>query len=145
MGLNISAYSNIEYIGDDEEELEDELEYKEYTQIYPNRHFLSAADGLKKGFYTYENRGSFRAGSYSGYNDWRSQLKNMVDNEKDFQELINFSDCEGVIGSVTSKKLLEDFKKWNNVAVTKKYFYELYEEWQKVFELASNNGCVSFH
>ena len=140
MGLDISAYSNIEYIGDDEEG----LETKQYTQIYLNRHFSAAADGLKNGFYAYEVKHSFRAGSYSGYNDWRSKLKNMVDNEKDFHELINFSDCEGVIGSVTSKKLLEDFKKWDNVASAKKHFYESYKEWQKAFELASNNGCVSF-
>ena len=68
---------------------------------------------------------SFRAGSYSGYGEWRNDLALAAGYEGGseevwmkadggeygfpFEELINFPDNEGVIGPVVSQKLYDDF------------------------------------
>src|SRR3972149_5024711 len=69
-----------------------------------NKDFPEQADG----YYTYAEKLSFRAGTYSSYNQWRDQLAQLAQGA--FLELINFSDCEGAIGSKTSTKLLKDFQ-----------------------------------
>lgn len=71
-----------------------------------------------------------------------------------FFELIHFSDCEGTIGPVVSKKLAEDFAKYQKAADSfigthddgkpGGYFAEIYAEFRKAFETASNNGAVDF-
>lgn len=98
-----------------------------------NEEHRKRADGLEG---LYQHSGSmdgFRAGSYSGYNQFRQQLAEFLlthvldvefDEEPDhhiwnnaekfrgkpFYELIDFSDCEGTIGPETSAKLAEDFE-----------------------------------
>nr|WP_319775982.1 hypothetical protein [uncultured Sphaerochaeta sp.] len=62
-----------------------------------------------------------------------------------FWELINFSDCEGVIGTSVSKKLADDFKEYQEKAdKLGKDFSEYYSMLRKCFELASDNGLVVF-
>lgn len=105
--------------------------------------------------------GSFRAGSYSGYNEWRRMLCIAVlgvqpeevwaNQEKyegrPFNELICFSDCEGTRNAEVSKKLAKDFEEFRNRACNgqDEYFIEKYNEWAKAFKIASNNGFVVFH
>lgn len=110
---------------------------------------------------------SFRAGSYGGYNGWRRNLAIMAgynsdsevwydwenelervkitgDKMKPFYELINFSDCEGVICSEISKKLYDDFLAFDEKAkvysVDNEYggFYNLYQQWKECFRVASD-------
>jgi hypothetical protein len=65
---------------------------------------------------------------------------------KPFYELINFSDCEGIIGPEVSTKLYNDFVKFEVVAKNEEeYFYRKYKDWMKAFKVASNKGVVSFH
>jgi hypothetical protein len=70
-----------------------------------------------------------------------------VDVDRPFVELINFSDCEGVIGTAISKKLASDFADFQDRAnaTCDPYFIEKYGEWRKAFEMASDNGCVVLH
>ncbi|TFI60454.1 hypothetical protein CKN63_13545 [Carnobacterium divergens] len=58
-----------------------------------------------------------------------------------------FSDCEGYIGSVVSKKLAQDFQDLEVIAKEKLEERDLniFLEFKNAFELASHNGCVSFH
>ena len=118
--------------------------------------------------------GSFCAGSYSGYGAWREQLAQLAGYEpipytksygdkKEFMsysaaawkskggpfwELINFSDCEGYIGSVDAAKLYKDFLDYANKA--KKlfkddpYFIQRYNSWKKVMKIVSKGGLVRF-
>ena len=104
---------------------------------------------------------SFRAGSYSGYNEWRNTLSelmlgvsdyevwNNLDEykERPFYYLINFSDCEGIILGDKLLKLLSDFE--NNKEKAKAYddgyWTEKYFCWLKAFSLASDGGYVEFH
>lgn len=124
---------------------------------------------------TYYNAGDsfgFRAGSYGGYNAWRDELAKLagypakpvdryntgsVQQRHDqgawnadsgpFWELINFSDCEGVIGAEVSAKLAKDFAEYQSAvdAHDDEYFRARYNEWRKAFEMASDNGAVDFH
>jgi|ETNvirenome_6_85_1030632.scaffolds.fasta_scaffold00219_43 hypothetical protein len=147
-------------------------------------YFDGHLQGLEPGWYEVPavSENYFRGGSYSGYNTWRNDLalaagyKGGADGawnlhhmlyEPDsplFLELINFSDSDGVIGPIISKKLYNDFvrhekdilkkvddwylkmdpdKEYNTDDV--QYFMMKYNQWKEAFKEASNNGFVSFH
>jgi hypothetical protein len=161
MGLDITAYSKLmatndpdaDYIGSQSPE------------------FAARADGLAEGRYAAAKTIHFRAGSYSGYNEWREMLAELAGYPKrwhepgykagremhaqgaweapsgPFWELINFSDCEGYIGPKTSAKLAQDFADFQAKAdeVPDDWFRNRYAEWRKAFELARDDGAVDFH
>jgi len=136
-------------------------------------------EGLTEGWYVETSASEahrFRAGSYSGYSRWRSQLSMLVngvpsevvwgDDAKykgsPFYEQINFADNEGTIGPVVAKKLYEDYcnflpiaedvttwakrLQYDNACIDEhEYFLLKYKDWMRAFELASQNGLVSFH
>lgn len=152
MGLDIAGYKNIKAIQHDNENLDED-----YFTFSVNNHFPLRADGLNDELpYSYEEDFHFHAGSYGGYNQWRNELAMLVGWEGAQSaweadsgpcwELINFSDCEGVIGPITSKKLAEDFAKYQSVADAHhdERFKHLYSQWRKVFEMAADGGCVVF-
>ncbi|EJO27445.1 hypothetical protein QWC_31809, partial [Achromobacter marplatensis] len=67
-----------------------------------------------------------------------------------FSELINFSDCEGAIGTAVSAKLARDFAEFDAKAKDHSgdlgaRFYQLYKEFRAVFEMAADSGAVYFH
>lgn len=172
MGLDITVYSGTQAVrafdakfGMEEYESEYHGNGKgKYCAIYgKNNPSFTQNDGLVPGVYSYTETFGFRAGSYSGYNQWRNTLaflsghgsaehawelcKDGLPADKPFIELINFSDCEGTIGPKTATKLLADFEKYDKAAQTVEdpWFYSLYEEWRKAFQMASDNGFISFH
>jgi hypothetical protein len=160
MGLDITAYRQVSWTGvipDD-----GDYDYQTYAALYPNEHFVSRADDMKRGLYTFANEFHFRAGSYGGYGDWRRWLAQTIHgcdvrefwrdgprhgSDAAFAELLNFSDCEGVIGPRTSAKLAADFAAHQHVidAQPQDWRTEKYAEWRKAFELATDNGAVDFH
>lgn len=84
----------------------------------------------------------------------KRKLKNLknenckIKEVKPFYELINFSDCEGVIGPEVSKKLYQDFVNFENKIRNcnmDSYFNNKYKEFKEAFRVASKNGAVSFH
>lgn len=103
-----------------------------------------------KSVYEWEDCYHFRAGSYSGYNWWRDKLNEFAGNVA-FQELIDFADNEGVIGSELSKKLYDDFQKYHEKAFEFSmtlddagWWFDKYHEWEKAFEMAKDGGAVEF-
>lgn len=146
MGLDISAYENLQYL---EEATEDN--YHIGVQVYDSG--FDRLDGLVEGMYSTSGRiHDFRAGSYSGYNAWRSNLEEFANqlNDGSFEELTNFSDCEGCIGPKTSAKLFQDFSRHYQAAKQHQcddheWFIDKYEDWMKAFRIAANNGAVVFH
>lgn len=160
MGLDIVACSRIKFIREVRDD--EELTFDDDSIWLGGDDFVERQDGLRHGLYDVEgDEFHFRAGSYSGYNNWRSELSLAAlevapevvwrDFEnfrgKPFAELICFSDCEGFIGPKTSAKLLEDFKKldvrklggpWDE------YMCDRFEDWQLAFKLAADNGVVVF-
>ena len=173
MGLDITAYSKARKIdclfdkdGDpvDPETHEPIDDYVQVSVSFPER-----ADGLEDGaVYTTEDCFAFRAGGYIVYNVWRDQLAELAGYPEDptaaeteqrhctacwngqtgpFSELINFSDCEGVIGPQTSAKLAADFEQFQASADAHPdaNFREKYTSFRKAFDLASDGGLVDFH
>lgn len=150
-----------------------------YVTFYENPDFPGRAEGIKcdrETVYEYANSHAFRAGSYGGYNSWRDALAELAGypsfqidvygGKRDshaaacwseggglagpFNELINFSDCEGTIGPVVAAKLAKDFEifepiareQWDNSE--KRYYFERYLDWKQAFEYAADNGAVVF-
>ncbi len=135
MGLDISAISQMRPVEIPEDIKLWSDEYYEWEReqdgdvwnLYQHEHFPEQGEGLPNG--PVINDGgyhSFRAGSYSGYGEWRNllarvalnltdeQVWNRVDSGESyasipFGELINFSDADGVIGPVAAEKLYNDF------------------------------------
>ena len=162
MGLDITAYRQLTPAPDgvivDESGYPED--YKTYELIrastleYGEEHFPGRAEGVAAGLYAFTDSFRFRAGSYGGYNAWRSQLaelggvteKNGLDKGKPFAELVWFSDCGGIIGPVVAAKLLKDFQE--HLPQAEKigsYFLENYKNWLKAFEFAADGGAVDFH
>lgn len=163
MGLDIHAVERVVLTPEHPTETDD----GEYCGDRDNHHFI---DGGRLGSLLihrcYDSTGKdmhFRAGSYSGYGEWRNALSEVavgvpadrVWNQKDkyslfpFYELIDFSDCEGVIGPEVAHKLAKDFRIQRETVrprlVEKGDGYgELYDLWQAAFELAAGEGMVMF-
>lgn len=157
MGLDISVYSNVQ--SDCEARFEDgefDIYAKNYSGMEAQLSPWEDGDCLSGDF-----AHSFRAGSYSGYNIWRNQLAELMlkvpaehiwenaDEYKDkpFYYLINFSDCEGVIGSDIAEILYNDFVNYEHILkdINDEYFVSKYHEWTEAFNIAKNDGCVVFH
>ncbi|EOK9227769.1 hypothetical protein QFV42_RS18670 [Escherichia coli] len=176
MGLDITAYSNIKrldaHLNDDGEAVNNsngEQVEEYYFHVWKNPSFPGRADELVDGaIYTYEDCTGHGVG-YGGYYWWRNELAEMAgypvgeyesghgkeanhfggvlnSDSGPFYELINFSDCEGFIGTSVATKLLADFKTFHDKAEEiGGLFFEQYKHWQSAMEMASNNGCISFH
>lgn len=159
MGLDITVYKKLEIVEnprfDEDGELENwENEWQPGASMeWSEEHFPGRGEGIHpQKVYTWEEEFDFRAGSYSGYNWWRSQLEKFK-GDIAFQELIDFADNEGVIGFVVSKKLAKDFVKYEvdakefskTLGENSDYWLESYNNWKTAFEMAANSGAVNFH
>ena len=162
MGLDITAYRNARKV--EGVEVDSDGYPKDYDRFdlitgseidYTEKNFPGRTSGIVAGIYEAEDSFGFRAGSYGGYNSWRNQLAQVAgfrgdhdvwDNHSEgpFVELINFSDCEGIIGPKVSAKLAKDFADHADKAGDG-YFRDKYDEWRKAFEMASDGGYVDFH
>jgi hypothetical protein len=153
MGLDISAYRKLEPIRDYPND--GNYDYPNETVLYVNPDFPGRCDEFAeqpRKVYKFSEKFQFSAGSYHSYNDWRDWLarvagagsaKALWDKAADpmfgfeakavpFVELINFSDCEGAIGTAISRKLAADFVQHR----------------EKALEMAKkmpDGGAVSFH
>ncbi len=173
MGLDITWHRGLtKAVGNEAFDEHGELRYDDdWHQFYVNPDFDGRADEIEnRAAYRSEESDKFRAGSYGGYNAWRDQLAELAGYPKGkyeqygsdyeshcvacwngqsgpFAELINFSDCEGVIGAAVSAKLAADFSEFQAKADAHHdvRFRDKYAEWRKAFEKASDNGCVHFH
>lgn len=156
MGLDIRAFKNLRKV---ENPILDSDGYpKDYDNQWLPGASMDWSESIWKGkghpvesncVYEFEDVYSFSAGSYSGYNRWRDDLENFR-GDVAFQELIDFADNEGVIGSVLAQKLYDDFK--NNhkdaieysKAINDDWFIRKYEDYMEAFNYARQNGAVNF-
>lgn len=180
MGLDITAYSKltkIDAVYDADGEPIDPLtrEPLDYSlKAYANSDFPGRDEGLEdQAIYSAEDSRHFRAGSYGSYNAWREELAKLAGypatdytiygqtkkrhdagawaaTSGPFWELINFSDCEGVIGPAVSAKLAKDFAEFDgrakeHVSAQQDWFYSQYVAWHTAFEMAADNGAVDLH
>ncbi|MDT2451148.1 hypothetical protein [Enterococcus avium] len=152
MGLDVEAYKKMTKIAEPErDEYGDLVDWETLVEVdqstldYTERYFKGRTQGLVAGVYSPDDSLRFRAGAYSYYNRFREKLENIASNSQLF-ELIMFSDCEGFIGPIVSKKLAKDFSDLEETAREKldEYDFETYLNFKKAFELASEEGCVQF-
>lgn len=173
MGLDITAYSRVTRVDDttDVEDYEqrfywDREDSERFDFVHPQQDYQDRMVPITPGVYRIDGeRMHVRAGSYSGYNAWREWLSILMIGvfprtvwqapalfqDKPFYELINFSDCEGVIGTEACKRLAAAFAEHQSkvdVSVSseeQQWFREKYNQWRKAFEIAADNGYVDFH
>lgn len=152
MGLDVEAYKKLTKIDEpkrdeygDLVDWETLVEVDQSTLDYTEQYFKGRTQGLVAGEYSSAESLRFRAGAYSYYNRFREKLEKIASNSQLF-EMIMFSDCEGFIGPVVSKKLAKDFNDLEETAREQLdgYDMETYMNFKKAFELASEGGCVQF-
>ena len=201
MGLDITAYSGLRLVNDKaaaiklaklETSMYDEEELKEYGeddyfdmmrndadsrgQIYLEKMHqeefpMSVDPNFVDGVYSYQDHFSFRAGSYSGYFEFRAALLALAQDKPylegtrhqelnifwdrcaeqpglavttPFGQLINFSDCEGFITEPAITKLYFNFEDLEYRDALTGYYEETYNNFLKALELASPNGVLYF-
>ncbi len=164
MGLAIVAYKNLKKVenpkfDDDGDLLNYNFECKfsksEIKTIENN--WQGRTEGIESNcVYKWEDIYTTSICSYSNYSFWRDILakfsngylesENSIRIGSEFYELIDFSDCDSIFGSVVSKKLYNDFKNRYDDAKKSKsdWWIEIYEKFMKAFEYASQNGAVKF-
>lgn len=179
MGLDIRAYSHLTYVGHHEDWADEDAHYDQHHEAYAYTAFPHALIGVpnvrdKQGFSeTFLSGGcfevtekteehSFRAGSYSGYNEWRRGLAEQFnpysdggrgepDPEKPFYELIWFADNEGTICELAAINLLADFRQheaeYRAAHTDDPYDWSVrsYADWMRACELAADSGLIDFH
>lgn len=152
MGLDVEAYRKLTKIDEPERDENGDLvdweslvEVDQSTLDYTEQDFKGRTQGLVAGVYSCDDAIRFRAGAYSYYNRFREKLEKMASNSQ-LYEVIMFSDCEGFIGPVVSKKLAKDFNDLEETAKEQLDEYDIatYMNFKKAFELASEEGCVQF-
>jgi hypothetical protein len=171
MGLDITAFSRAVLVGtsNDYDDLiplvgADEDVYIAYrNNDFPGREAPYVFGGKDFGAFRIEGeRIAFRAGSYSGYGEWRSELCSMANKvgpdylwntrslqrtrTMPFYDLIDFADNEGVIGSIAATRLVPAFSTFMAMAELKEaWFFEKYQQWHRACVLAADNGFIYFH
>jgi hypothetical protein len=167
MGLSIYAISKIKLSGNI---IDDEPTDKDIN-VYPGT--FNRISGLEVGLYQETDKSKhhdFQAGAYSTYNWFRRNLSTAIfgvapekiwlNTEayegRPFFELIEFSDCDGIIGPDVSKKLHQDFEthRPNMIKFCLENFidddqsYEsvmdTYDNFTTAFKIASDGGLVLF-
>lgn len=154
MGLDITAYKNIRKV--------DIPEGNEGEYHFSNTGFTQSnmTDFENEEIQiVFDEDFSFRAGAYSSYNKFRNELCLAANGIKDetlwaskdenlkFYWLINFSDCDGYIGTSYCKILYDEFCKYEEDIKSKlnECYHLNYNNFKKAFKLGSNNGLVDFH
>lgn len=158
MGLDVVAYERVDRLS--ETPAPDDVWATWFQAVVADESMRGALAGLEPNAY-YRPTGEvcdFRAGSYSGYNEWRAELCrralgaepedvwNAPDEYHDqpFFLLVNFSDCDGVFGHEAAARLADEFEKERERVCSNSdlHFRRLYDQWAKAFDLASGEGAV---
>jgi len=157
MGLDVTGYSELKKCN------EDDCEEMYVSSGDWEQSNMKEFEGEIK--CSVEDTYDFRAGSYGGYNRFRDELCKTINNvsaqslwslaetQKDvaidmpFFWLINFTDCDGYIGTSFCEILYNDFCNYEEVFVAKcedDSYIEKYLDFKEAFKLGKNNGLVIF-
>lgn len=171
MGLDITWYRKLTVAADvtrneDGEPVDADGKYARHVHVFfDNPDFPGRALGIDcaAAFHAFAS-GAGPSWSYHGYHNWRQQLAAVAGynsaNELwegkvtsgPFYELINFSDCEGVIGPIVAAKLAKDFEEFSAAAKeahtagqVDSYWLAAFLLMKNAFEQAADSGAVKFH
>ena len=168
LGLDIRAYSGLikdEVLTNKLNKRSSHLDYEGHEFImcpqlgYIEEAFPNRAEPLKYNgdAFDYEDCALFCIGSYSTYNQFRSTLESFANKVGTtvFNSLIDFSDCEGVIGSVLCEELYNAFvfyedgyeKYVTNLSDDEFFgsiFMRIYCRFKQAFKIGKDGGAVEF-
>jgi hypothetical protein len=169
MGLDITAYSYLRPVQNVEMEDGEPKDWMRYWRPgasleWSEREFPGRGEGVDPST-IYETFGAFkfRAGSYSGYGEWRNWLAKVAGFKSSedcwsrgklgdpFFELIHFADNEGVIGPKVARKLATDFADHIIKAIDAKpaehgqWYIDQYVRWWAACMTAAEGGAIDFH
>ena len=162
MGLRISAISKIQKVDDDGSIWIGDEAHSRHSYESGNYEETQESQSVHT-----------TIGSYSSYNRWRNDLAMAIHGVeaaiiwedssyagKAFVELIDFSDCDGVIGAEVAEKLYHDFvehekafKHWTMCQWLKAgnmkddidlCWDEIYEDFMQAFDIARKDGALIF-
>lgn len=103
---------------------------------------------------------TFRAGSYSGHYQFRCVLIRFVSSlsweeffnlsreersKYPFYELIDFTDCHGILSGEACAELAKDFDEFHEPIPPYDYWMEQFHNWKKAVNIAKGNGVIVFH
>ena len=163
MGLDMRAYENAELVPEKLLPEDEDERYDSFAHVWLNGNF-PAEIGLVGGWYKTSGESfSWRAGSYSGYNQFRRMLAEMFDDRTDedywyedadptwpFFELINYSDCEGAMGPQAIQNVGADFTEYAGLWTATyggrmdwDWMNQKYAEWTKGTTIAKH-GLIIF-
>jgi hypothetical protein len=166
MGLDITSYSNLSYVGEhttdwcDDEDHVEAFAYDSFRDSFRGIPIvrtkrIGGTDFLIGGCYAVTDKTEthgFRAGSYSGYGAWRDNLRAQFNPGQEpsgpFYELIWFADNEGSIGELAAAELLADFRHHAGLYVPggdRPWWAEKCQDWTRACELAADGGLIRFH
>lgn len=165
MGLAINAYRQLRLVDAKyDEETGDFISptgeiLRGVIGLYPNSDFPNHTH-LTETSRIHKDNGepnSIRVGSYSYYYYWRVAIATLFGNNvgdrswlnienAPFNELLNFSDCEGVITGGYLNKIQQDFNVYFELAEEKlpTHYFETYCEIKEMFDFAAPNGVIIF-
>ena len=154
MGLDVKAYRNIILVPYEQVKIDKygDIDYSNVNEVIyaeileeQNRNFPHRADEFKGGECLKINSEAedfwhFHR-SYGWYNTWRDALYEI---SEEFYDLWDFPDNEGYLGTETSEKLYQVFKKYEKQGRQMFDKGETYFHFMKAFDLARKKGCVCF-
>ena len=157
MGLDITAYKKLKEVENPQFDKNGELVDWENqwrpgaSMEWSESVWIGRVEPLNpQSVYSWEKEYGFRAGSYCGYNWWRDKLAEFAEDDA-FEELIDFADNEGVIGSKVAKKLYDDFRNYHEEEFEfsktlndGEWWFNKYRDWETAFEMAKEDGAVRF-
>jgi hypothetical protein len=167
MGLDISAYQKIakvsvlenaegEYINQETGSIEEKV-----ITIRQNVDFMKQlAPLIDQATYTYQYSGTFYSSSCHGYGLWRNELARIAGYASDsgqyaqtawnskngrFHDLIDFSDCSGIIGQDAIQRVLIDFENQQlDNSLVPEFITKYHQIWD-AFIFAKDDGLIHFH
>lgn len=163
MGLDITAYSQLKDTG-----RPFDWDVDEGNTFIHNNHpdFAERCVEFTPGnAFEYEGKLHACIGAYGYYGAWRDQLAKLAGyspviggtrpysegawtaTEGPFWELIDFTDCDGVLGTAVCQKLAKDFAEYEASArlLKDEEFLRTYLQFKAAVEWASDGGAVVFH
>ena len=162
MGLDITAYSQLKDTG-----RPIDWDVDEEKAYIPHNHpdfATRCVEFTPRNAFEYEDALHACIGAYSYYGAWREKLAKLAGYQPDmwrsrpysegawaategpFWELIDFTDCDGVLGTAVCQKLAKDFAAYEEHArcLGDEGFLYTYLEFKAAVELASDGGAVVF-
>ena len=162
MGLDITAYSQLKDTGRPFDW--DTDEGNAYIPGNIPDFAKRCVEFTPRNVFEYEDTLHARIGAYSSYGAWREKLAELAGyppvvgrprpysegawaaTEGPFRELIDFTDCDGVLGTAVCQKLAKEFADYEASArlLGDEDFLYTYLQFKAAVELASDGGAVVF-